>query len=161
MEEEEAGLSPGPHFAPESEMMEDPMGDPMEEAAPEGSKFQEVVKAAAELRNMADRLESLVTVADLPKMAKGGMAYNPSVVAEEGPERVIPTSNINLGQGNDQRGLEGQRKQVFDKMLNVFERGGVAAMRKNLPPEVREGIADMERERADIYREIEDRRTFA
>ena len=74
-----------------------PMEEPMEEAAPEGSKFQEVVKAAAELRNMADRLESLVTVADLPKMAMGGMANNPAIVGEEGPEMVTPVPVVDAG----------------------------------------------------------------
>ena len=93
MEEESAGLSPGPHFSDEyssrmagEEMVEDM---PMEES-PEGSKFQEVVKAAAELRNMANRLESLVSVADLPKMQDGGVTDGPAVVGEAGTEVVIP-----------------------------------------------------------------------
>lgn len=110
MEEEPAGLSPGPHFSDEyssrmagEEMVEDM---PMEES-PEGSKFQEVVKAAAELRNMANRLESLVSVADLPKMQDGGVTDGPAVVGEAGREVVIPA---------DKRVVQGK-----DELLKVLE----------------------------------------
>ena len=115
MEDEPSRPRPGPRFSDEysSRMAGDEMDEPMpmEEVAPEGDRFQEVVKAAAELRNMADRLESMVTVADLPKMAGGGMAYNPAVVAEEGPEMVIPGTSVgNPSKAPDLRSMANLRK---------------------------------------------------
>lgn len=96
MEEEPSRPRPGPRFSDEylsNQKEEMPMKDDMrmEDDMPEqGNRFQEVVKAAAELRGLADRLESMVSVSDLPKMAAGGMAYGPSVVGEDGPEMVVP-----------------------------------------------------------------------
>ena len=90
MEEEPSRPRPGPRFSDEylsKQEEEMPMEDDMSE---QGNRFQEVVKAAAELRGLADRLESMVSVSDLPKMAAGGMAYGPSVVGEDGPEMVVP-----------------------------------------------------------------------
>jgi hypothetical protein len=146
MEEEPAGLSPGPHFSDEyssrmagEEMVEDM---PMEES-PEGSKFQEVVKAAAELRNMANRLESLVSVADLPKMQDGGVTDGPAVVGEAGTEVVIP-ADTEVVQGKDEllKVMEGLKRRAAPVDMPVYDPGGKsvpmpeAPINPDLPPPV-------------------------